>query len=60
MAQAKKSGDFDLQVKVNADISILQNQLTQAQRELRNFARTGEKDMSVLGKNFASVGSSFQ
>ena len=60
LAQAKKSGNFDLQVKVNADISILQNQLTQAQRELRNFARTGEKDMSVLGKNFASVGSSFQ
>lgn len=60
LAQAKKSGDFDLQVKVNADISILQNQLTQAQRELRNFARTGEKDVSVLGKNFASVWSSFQ
>lgn len=55
LAVAKKSGDFDLQVKINADIARTSNELAQAQRELRNYARTGSQDISVLGKNFQSV-----
>lgn len=35
----------------------MKQSLTQSKRELRNYVRTGEKDLSVLGKLFDNVGS---
>lgn len=55
LANAKKSGDFDLQIKLNAEVERLSQQLTQAKRQLRNYARTGSEDISVLGKKFQEV-----
>jgi len=53
--QAKASGDYELEIQLRADEERLKQQLTQANRELRNFARTGQKDVSVLGKLFSQV-----
>lgn len=58
LKQAVKEGDANGEIKLRADISRLQQQITQAGRELRNFARTGEADVSVLGKLFDSVNAS--
>ena len=52
---AQANGDFQAEIKFRADTALLQNQLTQAKRELRNFLRTGDEEMSVLGKNFQAV-----
>ena len=54
--EAEKKWDFNAAVQLRADEERLKQQLTWARRELRNFARTGEKDVSVLGKLFQWVG----
>lgn len=43
-------------VSLSARSEVLRREVTQAGRELTNFLRTGEKDVSVLGKLFSSVG----
>ena len=50
-----KEWNSEAEIKIRTDISKLSQELTWAKRELRNFARTGEKDVSVLGKLFESV-----
>ena len=58
--EAQKLWDFNLEIKLRADQALLQQQLTQAGRELRNFTRTGEKDVSVLWKLFAWLWEKFE
>lgn len=53
--KAKDSGDLEAEVKLTADLERMKQSLTGAKRELRNYVRTGEKDVSVLGKLFAGV-----
>jgi len=53
--QAKTNWDFNAEVALTANAKILQNSLTQADRELRNFLRTWEKDISVLWNLFNNV-----
>lgn len=48
-------GDKEGAIKISANIERLKQELTQANRELRNFSRTGEADVSVLGKLFEGV-----
>jgi hypothetical protein len=55
LREYKKRGDKAAQVQLTADITILKQRLTQANRELTNFARTGQRDVSVLGKLFSGV-----
>lgn len=52
---AKKSGDYDLEIGLNSDIEIVWKQLTSARWQLRNYARTGAADVSVLWENFRAV-----
>lgn len=52
---AKKTWDTKIQIQLEARSERLKQELTQAQRELRNFARTWSQDVSVLGKNFAWI-----
>jgi tape measure domain-containing protein len=52
---AKEAGNRDGVVTLNADVSRLQQSLTQAGRELRNYTRTWSSDISVLWKNFQWV-----
>lgn len=49
---AKDQGNRDAVISLTADASRLQQSLTQAGRELRNYTRTGSSDISVLWKNF--------
>ena len=56
LKKAKDSGDLEAEIKISADIQRMQNSLTQSKRELRNYVRTGEKDISVLWKLFDNVG----
>jgi hypothetical protein len=53
----KANGDRLGQISVGADIAILKQRIAQAQRELTNFSRTGQRDVSVLGRLFVGVGS---
>lgn len=53
--QAVKEWNESAEISLRADAARLQRELTQAGRELTNFARTWEKDVSVLGKLFDSV-----
>ena len=50
---AKDNGDLQVEIQLTADLARMKQSLTSATRELRNYARTGEKDVSVLGKLFA-------
>lgn len=52
---AKKDWDKLAEIDLNAKADRLQQSLTQAKRELRNYVRTWSKDISVLGKNFNKV-----
>ena len=45
---AKEKGDLDAEIKLTAGVERLKQGLTQAKRELRNYTRTGQKDISVL------------
>lgn len=45
------------EIEIRADIARLQQGLTQSKRELRNFVRTWDKEVSVLGKLFDWVNS---
>lgn len=42
-------------LQLMGDQNIVKQRLTQANREFTNFLRTGEKDISVLGKLFTSL-----
>jgi len=53
----KEATDEETKIRLVADESRLKQSLTQANRELRNYVRTGEKDVSVLGKLFDGLGS---
>lgn len=53
--QAKESWDLEAEIKLWWDLELFKNSLTQAKRELRNYVRTWEADVSVLGKLFANV-----
>lgn len=55
LRKAIKDVDAEAEIEIRTNITKLQQGLTGAKRELRNFARTGEKDVSVLGKLFDSV-----
>lgn len=57
---AKAKGDFTAEITIGADIAVLKQNLTQAKRELTNFLRTGQEDVSVLGKLFSGVGSAIK
>lgn len=54
---AKDNWDLQAEITLTADLERMKQSLTSAKRELRNYARTGEKDVSVLGKLFAWVNS---
>lgn len=56
LAEALKVWDSDLAKKMWGDLEILKKQITQANRELTNFVRTGDKEVSVLWKLFRQVG----
>jgi len=56
LKEALNVGDSNLAKKLWGDIEILKKQITWAWRELTNFVRTGDKDVSVLGKMFQQVG----
>lgn len=56
LRKAKKENDALAEVRITANVEILKQQLTSARGELRNFLRTGQNDVSVLGKLFASLG----
>lgn len=58
--KANASGDTKLEIQLTATQERLKQQLTQASRELRNFVRTWEKDVSVLGKLFDNVTNEIQ
>jgi len=51
----KKEGNIEGEITITANIERLKQAKTQALRELRNFTRTGQKDVSVLGDLFSSV-----
>lgn len=57
LRKAVKEGNEEAEIEIRTDITKLSQELTGAKRELRNFARTGEKDVSVLWKLFDSVNS---
>jgi len=46
-------------LEIQSNIEVVKKRITQANRELTNFARTGDKTQSVLGKNFTSMKSWF-
>jgi len=52
---AEERWDFNALIQYRADENLLKQTLTQSNRELTNFLRTGEKDVSVLGKLFGSL-----
>ena len=51
----KETDDEEVKIELDANVERLKQKLGQAKRELRNYARTGEKDVSVLGKLFKNV-----
>lgn len=55
LAESLKVWDSDLAKKLWGDLEILKKQITQANRELTNFVRTGDKEVSVLWKLFKQV-----
>lgn len=55
LKEARDRGDMQLTVEIGANIERLSQQLTQARRELRNFTRTGDEGVSVLGNLFMGV-----
>jgi hypothetical protein len=55
LKELRATGDRQGQIRVTADIAIFKQRIAQAQRELTNFSRTGNKDVSVLGKLFSGV-----
>jgi len=55
LAESMKVWDSDLAKKLWGDLEILKKQITQANRELTNFVRTGDKEVSVLWKMFQQV-----
>lgn len=55
LAESLKVWDSDLAKKLWGDLEILKKQITQANRELTNFVRTGDKEVSVLWKLFQQV-----
>ena len=58
--QASATWDTKIEIELTATQERLKQELTQAQRELRNFTRTGEADVSVLGKLFDWVTTEIQ
>jgi len=58
--RAQKDGDFEAEIQFRSNANIIQQQLTQANRELTNFLRTGDKTTSVLGKLFSSLEDSIE
>ena len=55
LKQLKKEGDREGQIQLRANIELIKRDLTDAGRQLTNFARTGQKDVSVLGKLFGGI-----
>ena len=53
--ELRKTTSKKHRIEIQSNIDRISNQLTQAKRELRNFARTWRKDLSVLWKLFNSV-----
>jgi len=43
---------------IQTNLEILKKNITDANRRLTNFARTGDEAQSVLGKNFEEIGNS--
>lgn len=60
LRKAIKDENSKAEIKIRTNITKLQQGLTGAKRELRNFVRTGEKDVSVLGKLFNNVTSEIE
>lgn len=60
LRQAKANKDYDLQVSIQSDIARTSQELTQAQRQLRNYARTWSEDVSVLWKKFQEVNNTIE
>lgn len=60
LKDAIKSWDLAGEISVQAKINIKKTELAQANRELQNFARTGDKSMSVLGKLFDETNRSIE
>nr|HPO06090.1 tape measure protein [Candidatus Gracilibacteria bacterium] len=57
--QAVKDGDRAAEIKFRANATLLQKEITKANRELLNFTRTGDKNVSALSKLFDGVKTSF-
>jgi len=53
--EIKEVEDEDVKIELDANTEILKQKLTRAKAELRNYARTGDKNISVLGKLFQGV-----
>ena len=55
LKEAIKQWNKEAEIQIRVDVETLSKEITQANRELNNFLRTGQKDISVLGKLFDSV-----
>lgn len=53
--QLKEVEDEDVKIELTANLERLGQQLTRAKAELRNYARVGDANISVLGKLFQGV-----
>lgn len=56
LREAVKAWDIDLANKLWWQVEILKKQITGLNREMTNFVRTGDKEVSVLWKMFQQVG----
>jgi TP901 family phage tail tape measure protein len=52
---AENKGDFTGAIKLRVDAEVLSKQLTQANRQLTNFTRTGSTDLSAFQKGLNGV-----
>lgn len=53
--EALATGDFNFARKFGAEIELAKKQVTTLNRALTNFQRTGNENISVLGKMFGNV-----
>lgn len=58
--QLKADIPTDTRINIIAKTEVLKQEITQAGRQLRNFLRTGQEDVSVLWKLFSNLGNTIR
>ncbi len=56
--ELKRTTDPERKLDIQTNLELLKKDITDANRRLTNFARTGDEAQSVLGKNFEEIGNS--